>query len=87
MKPAIEPTEPPTETPEATPLWTFNGRLTSGQWALALFALACLAGIAVIVFPEAAGLGGLAFLVGLTLCGAGLMFAISSGRLVPPEAR
>jgi two-component system cell cycle sensor histidine kinase/response regulator CckA len=61
-------------------------RLSAGQWALGLFAIACIVGIAVIVFPEAAGLGGLAFLVGLTLCGAGLMFAISSGRLVPPEA-
>jgi PAS domain S-box-containing protein len=86
MKPAIEPSEPPTEAPAAAPLWTIKGQLSSGQWALGLFALACLAGIAVILFPAAAGLGGLAFLVGLTLCGAGLMFAISSGRLVPPEA-
>ncbi len=87
MKPAIEPSpETPADTPAAHPLWTLSGRLTSAQWALALFGLACLAGIAVILFPEAAGLGGLAFLVGLTLCGAGLMFAISSGRLVPPEA-
>jgi two-component system, cell cycle sensor histidine kinase and response regulator CckA len=87
MKPAIEPpTETQAETPAVHPLWTLSGRLTSGQWALGLFALACIVGIAVILFPEAAGLGGLAFLVGLTLCGAGLMFAISSGRLVPPEA-
>ncbi|NOT41387.1 MAG: hypothetical protein HOP13_12925, partial [Alphaproteobacteria bacterium] len=70
----------------ASSLLALRAKLSSGQWALGLFAVACLAGLAVIVFPAAAGLGGLLFLVGLTLCGAGLMFAISSGRLVPPEA-
>lgn len=87
MKPATEtPSEILPDAPAAQPLWVFSGNLSSGQWALGLFAVACLAGLAVIVFPEAAGLGGLAFLVGLTLCGAGLMIAISSGRLTPPEA-
>jgi PAS domain S-box-containing protein len=87
MKPAIEPpTETPSEPSAAVWTWTLPQRLSAGQWALGLFAIACIVGIAVIVFPEAAGLGGLAFLVGLTLCGASLMFAISSGRLVPPEA-
>jgi two-component system cell cycle sensor histidine kinase/response regulator CckA len=57
-----------------------------GQWALALFALACAVGVAVIVWPDQAGLGGLAFLIAITLCGAALMFVFTAGRLVPPEA-
>jgi two-component system cell cycle sensor histidine kinase/response regulator CckA len=57
-----------------------------GQGALALFAIACLFGISVIVWPDAAGLGGLAFLIAITLCGAALMFVLTAGRLVPPEA-
>ena len=95
MKPAIEPTkDKASESPAAQPArWTLPAlgsihlrKLTAGQWALGLFGIACLIGIAVIVWPEAAGLSGLAFLVGLTLCGAALMFTMTSGRLVPPEA-
>jgi two-component system cell cycle sensor histidine kinase/response regulator CckA len=54
--------------------------------AMGLFALACLVGAAVIAAPEAAGPGGLAFLIGITLCGAALILAITSGRLVPAES-
>jgi two-component system cell cycle sensor histidine kinase/response regulator CckA len=70
----------------------------SGQWsklwkqkfspteaAMALFAIACLAGLAVVAWPQAAGLGGLAFLISITLCGSALILAMTSGRLVPAE--
>ncbi len=95
MKPAIEPPkEIASEGGSAQALrWSLPSlgsirlrRLSPGQWALGLFGIACLIGIAVILWPEAAGLGGLAFLVGLTLCGAALMFTMTAGRLVPPEA-
>ena len=53
--------------------------------AVALFAIACLCGVSVVVWPEAAGFGGLAFLIAITLCGAALMFVLTSGRLVSPR--
>ena len=95
MKPAIEPAKDKASEGQAaqSARWTLPvlgtirlRKLSAGQWALGLFGIACLIGIAVIVWPEAAGLSGLAFLVGLTLCGAALMFTMTSGRLVPPEA-
>ncbi|MEQ1864674.1 MAG: ATP-binding protein [Micropepsaceae bacterium] len=89
MKPAIDVT-PPKAADDAAPAakvqWPFAFRPTLGQWALVLFAIACLFGTAVIVWPEAAGISGLVFLIGITLCGAALMFAMTSGRLVPAEA-
>ncbi len=87
MKPAIEPTPEKTVTEAITAQSQklINFRPTSGQAALALFAIACLFGVAVIAWPEAAGFSGLAFLVGITLCGAALMFAMTVGRLVPAE--
>jgi len=88
MKPAIEP--PPEKSAEelapARPYWPFGFRPSPGQSALVLFAVACLFGAAVIAWPEAAGFSGLAFLIGITVCGAALMFAMTSGRLVPAEA-
>ena len=89
MKPAIDVTPPKTAdeaAPAARVQWPFAFRPTLGQWALVLFAIACLFGTAVIVWPEAAGISGLVFLIGITLCGAALMFAMTSGRLVPAEA-
>ena len=87
MKTAIESAaETPPDTASAKPSRTLRVRLSMGQWALALFALACAVGVAVIVWPDQAGLGGLAFLIAITLCGAALMFVFTAGRLVPPEA-
>jgi len=88
MKLAFEPAPEESAAPPAAKAHGlgFRLRLSAGQWALALFGVACLFGAAVIVWPEAAGLSGLAFLIGITLCGAALMFAITAGRLVPPEA-
>ena len=88
MKPAIEapPDRLSDDAKPVTPHWPFAFRPTAGQWALVLFAVACLFGAAVIAWPEAAGFSGLAFLIGITLCGAALMFAMTSGRLVPAEA-
>jgi two-component system cell cycle sensor histidine kinase/response regulator CckA len=98
MNPATEnqPTPPEqTETqPTATAWWQgLNGqwvrsvatRVTPAEAAMALFAIACLAGLAVVAWPQAAGLGGLAFLIGITVCGSALILAITSGRLVPAE--
>ena len=87
MKPAIESAaDAATEVSPAKSKRSLRLKLSIGQWALALFAVACLFGISVIVWPEAAGLGGLAFLIAITLCGAALMFVLTAGRLVPPEA-
>ncbi len=87
MKPAIESAaESVTDTLPAKPGRTLRFRLSMGQWALALFAIACLCGVSVILWPDAAGLGGLAFLIAITLCGAALMFVMTAGRLVSPEA-
>ena len=90
MKPAIEPaTEAARENAPAKAGRMFDFKrlkFSMGQWALALFAIACLCGVSVVVWPEAAGLGGLAFLIAITLCGAALMFVLTSGRLVSPEA-
>jgi two-component system, cell cycle sensor histidine kinase and response regulator CckA len=87
MKPAIESAaEAASEVSPAKSNRAFRLRFSIGQWALALFAIACLCGVSVIVWPEAAGLGGLAFLIAITLCGAALMFVYTSGRLVSPEA-
>jgi two-component system, cell cycle sensor histidine kinase and response regulator CckA len=90
MKPAIESAADTAS--EVTPVksgrtFRFNLlKVSVGQWALALFAIACLCGVSVVLWPEAAGLGGLAFLIAITLCGAALMFVYTSGRLVSPEA-
>ncbi len=62
-----------------------TAKVTPTEAAMALFAIACLAGLAVVAWPQAAGLGGLAFLIGITLCGSALILALTSGRLVPPE--
>ena len=59
---------------------------SNAQMAMGLFGLACLIGLAVVAWPQAAGLGGLAFLIGITLCGSALIFAITSGRLIPAES-
>ena len=87
MKPAIESAaEATTELSPAKSNRQFRLKLSIGQWALVLFAVACLCGVSVVLWPDAAGLGGLAFLIAITLCGAALMFVFTAGRLVSPEA-
>jgi len=87
MKPAIESAaEATTEVSPAKSNRPFRLKLSMGQWALALFAVACLCGVSVVLWPDAAGFGGLAFLIAITLCGAALMFVFTAGRLVSPEA-
>ena len=91
MKSAPEQT-PPSAEPTATPSIKFDWRrkipldFSPAQLAMGLFAVACFIGLAVIAWPQAAGLGGLAFLIGITLCGSALIFAITSGRLIPAES-
>ncbi len=87
MKPAID-AAPDTAAEAAPPKPSRLARLkvTAGQAALVLFAVACLFGVAVVIWPEAAGFGGLAFLIAITLCGAALMFVLMAGALVPAEA-
>lgn len=91
MKPATEQTPPSAET-AATQSAKFDWRrkipldFSPAQMAMALFAVACLVGLAVVAWPQAAGLGGLAFLIGITLCGSALIFAITSGMLIPAES-
>jgi len=59
MNQAAKPENIPTpEIAEAPPRWRF--RLNPAQCALGSFALACLAGAAVVMWPQAAGAGGLA---------------------------
>ena len=90
MKSAVEPTPPHNEPPQAPPVsaawWRLPLDFTNAEIAMGLFGLACLVGLAVVAWPSAAGFGGLAFLIGITLCGSALIFAITSGRLVPAEA-
>ena len=98
MNPATESQSPPPEQndlPPATPAWwktvnwdwakAWGERVTPTEAAVVLFAVACLAGLAVVAWPQAAGLGGLAFLIGITVCGSALILAMTSGRLVPAE--
>ncbi|MBU6156399.1 MAG: response regulator [Alphaproteobacteria bacterium] len=98
MNPATESQSPPPEqndSPPATQAWwktvnwtwarAWSERVTPTEAAMVLFAVACLAGLAVVAWPQAAGLGGLAFLIGITVCGSALILAITSGRLVPAE--
>ena len=54
--------------------------------AAGLFGVACLAGMAVVLWPQAAGVGGLALLIGITLIGSILLLSLTSGRLTPAEA-
>jgi|GEM_PF-110263 len=98
MNPATESQSPPPERndlPPAAQAWwktvnwdwakAWNERVTPTEAAVVLFALACLAGLAVVAWPQAAGIGGLAFLIGITVCGSALILAMTSGRLVPAE--
>jgi two-component system cell cycle sensor histidine kinase/response regulator CckA len=62
-----------------------TAKVTPAEAATALFAIACLAGLAVVAWPQAAGLGGLAFLIAITLCGSALILALTSGRLATAE--
>ncbi|MEQ1755749.1 MAG: ATP-binding protein [Micropepsaceae bacterium] len=96
MKPATEASEPAIEKVPASPTkpawwslawWSIKSFSASpAQLAMGLFAIACFIGLAVVAWPQAAGLGGLAFLIGITLCGSALIFAITSGRLIPAES-
>jgi two-component system cell cycle sensor histidine kinase/response regulator CckA len=91
MKPATESQEPTAESSPPTigftPWWkrvSFDA--SPAKLAMGLFGLACLIGLAVVAWPQAAGIGGLAFLIGITLCGSALILALTSGRLVPAES-
>ncbi len=90
MKSASDPAPQPSETPKSPPSapawWQAAPEFSNAQLAMGLFGLACVIGLAVIAWPQAAGLGGLAFLIGITLCGSALIFAVTSGRMVPAEA-
>src|SRR5437868_7012761 len=61
-------------------------KLNPALLALALFGIACLAGTAVVLWPQAAGPGGLALLIAITLIGALLLLSLTAGRLTPAEA-
>ena len=85
MNPASKPENIPTpEIAEAPPKWRF--RLNPAQCALGSFALACLAGAAVVMWPQAAGAGGLALLISITVIGTILLLSLISGRLTPADA-
>src|SRR5205809_4369109 len=85
MNQAVKPEVPRTaETPETPPNRPF--RLSLAQGSLALFAVACFVGLAVVLWPQAAGIAGLAFLICFTLTGFLLLLSLTSGRLTPAEA-
>src|SRR5689334_20151896 len=92
MNQAAKPDTPAvTEITEAPPKrgFKFNFsalKLNLAQGALALFAVACFVGMAVVLWPQAAGLAGLAFLICFTLTGFLLLLSLTSGRLTPAEA-
>ncbi len=91
MNPATEKSTPPAENkpaaPAPQPWWRqLNLSFSPAQLAMGLFGLACLIGLAVVAWPQAAGFGGLAFLIGITICGSALILAITSGRLIPAES-
>ena len=91
MKTATDKQEQTTEAPPpliiSQPWWKrIRFDFTPAQLAMGLFGLACFIGLAVVAWPEAAGVGGLAFLIGITLCGSALILAITSGRLIPAES-
>lgn len=91
MKPAPDTQEPSAESPPPTigitPWWKrISFDFSPAKVAMGLFGLACLIGLAVVAWPQAAGIGGLAFLIGITLCGSALILALTSGRLVPAES-
>jgi two-component system cell cycle sensor histidine kinase/response regulator CckA len=85
MNQAAKPeTFPAPEVSEAPPKRSF--KLNPALCALALFGLACLAGTAVVLWPQAAGPGGLALLISITIIGGILLLSLTSGRLTPAEA-
>ena len=91
MNPATEKSTPPADpkpTVQAPQAWWRQVTLSfsPAQLAMGLFGLACLIGLAVVAWPQAAGFGGLAFLIGITICGSALILAITSGRLIPAES-
>ena len=89
MNQAVKPeTIAATETAEAPQKRTFRLNFNFNPWlaALGLFCIACLAGGAVVLWPQAAGPGGLALLIGITLIGTLLLLSLTSGRLAPAEA-
>ena len=91
MNPATEKSTPPAEPKppvQAPQAWWRQVTLSFSlaQLAMGLFGLACLIGLAVVAWPQAAGFGGLAFLIGITICGSALILTITSGRLIPAES-
>src|SRR5258706_14121824 len=78
-KPETFPTPEVSEAPAKRPF-----RLNPALCALALFGLACLAGTAVVLWPQAAGPGGLALLISITIIGGVLFVSVARGPRAHP---
>jgi two-component system cell cycle sensor histidine kinase/response regulator CckA len=86
MNQAVKPeVSRPAEIADAPPKgWSLKQNLAI--CAAALFGIACLGVTAVVLWPQAAGPAGLAFVICFTLSGAMLLLSLTSGRLTPAEA-